>query len=211
MAINYYDLITTEELERDSLESLSNLDLQTNVEEFEAIVGDVTDTIDSYLDRGLIVKPYTKRYKYEDWKWDYSQDRFYAWAHEWPVVQITSTTSSFTLSDDKRRLFSESPVYAEDISYFAGYRRADQSLSDLQAVDGLSALTTLPALLPRDIRRAAIKLAVFEIQIMITGMTTRMDRTQRIAGGNIDLRAPITDQRPVILNQIRRYRRMIVG
>ena len=127
MAINYYDLITTEELERDSLESLSNLDLQTNVEEFEAIVGDVTDTIDSYLDRGLIVKPYTKRYKYEDWKWDYSQDRFYAWAHEWPVVQITSTTSSFTLSDDKRRLFSLTPVYAEDISYFAGYRRADQN------------------------------------------------------------------------------------
>lgn len=191
----------------------------------------VTATIHEALNCKLIVHPYAQHFLEEDWCND---PRFYrrtdeyisrvADARAWPIVQgidvdgsalqianvlsIAPANDRFLVSD---QYFEERP---EVISYFAGYRRADQTVAgadtsgavldcgsgsgdtaclDLSEEAGLEGLTELPPLLPEDITRVALRLAIFELRVELRGLPG-FDRTiKTIEGVSIEVERPDRD------------------
>lgn len=140
----------------------------------------------------------------------------------YPIVEVTSANGStddlseieiiapdrFLVSDE---VFEE-PI--ESMGYFAGYRRSDQTVTgadtdgalfdcgsgsgdtpcqDLAGEEGLEGLTVLPPLLPDDIARVALRLAIFEMRVELRGLPG-FDRTvKNIEGVSIEVERPDRD------------------
>lgn len=171
--MEYTDLLTFEQLRSGALSSIDNL---TSIGlQAEDAIADVTQIIEDYLDRDLIVRKHTLLHEDIDYRYDTAvstdaTSNYSFYTNQWPVVEVESVTpSGFTLEihPDGRRLYTDfdgdtQPI--RQVEYFAGYRRADQSLSDLQ--NDLPDLGTEPEKLPRTIRQVATRLTVHFLKEM---------------------------------------------
>lgn len=184
--MSYTDLLTYEDFARDALQGVELDGMGSAVEQ---AITDATVQIESYLKRKLIVRKHTQALTLADWKANKYEpygsagsvnytgpgddrndhtlrrtgrhtDTMIAQADEWPVVQAETTGLSVGPKPHLLKTNDED-ADAGTFEYFAGYRRQDQDLSALQAE--LSDLTTLPDVLPPDIRRCAFALATYEL------------------------------------------------
>lgn len=164
--LKYSALITPDELKADAINSLKFDPTATTVVDGLGVsykdvtiraIHSVTDSIEQHLDRKLIVT--RNNDDIQDHQWDYNKalDKWQHYSRHYPLVEIE--TANVTISNDKVRMLAG--VKKGEVDYFAGYRRADQALADLQAE--LPDLDTLPEILPGDINRVAFRLVMYEL------------------------------------------------
>jgi hypothetical protein len=163
----YSDLITTSEFELES-EDFADFDLADTgtLAALGAIISDVTAIIEGHLDRRLIVRPYTIYANYEDWTYDPARALWWMYAPQWPAVEVDTAGVTIGRSMNAREtgdILLYASRYQGAIVYYAGYRRSDQDLTELQAESGLSTLGTLPDALPYDLRSAAIEACMYKL------------------------------------------------
>ena len=167
----YTALLTAAETVRDAVDSTA-LKAGTDDDVIHQAVIDLTDLVETYLDRTLIVRLCTQfvcAYEWERLPGDPS-NRYVAWARQWPLVEITDPAEVSIHPARKTQFITDSPGDKE-ISYFAGFRRADQDLAVLQAATDpddpaltpLADLTVLPPLLPGAIRGVCLELVLHRL------------------------------------------------
>ena len=164
LTLSHTALITPEELARDALASLG-LDLsmtggspddQGAYDAAIAAIEDMSSVIRSHVQRDVIVAEHEQSLWRSDWTYDEGQEKYAAYADQWPVVQIE--TAGYTAAGE--RILTED-ADADVVTYFAGYRRADQDLATLQGkVEGLD---TLPPELPGVFRSVCTELTLFRL------------------------------------------------
>ncbi len=159
MAESYSALILASNVEAEA-ESAYGFDLGTHSTKLtlQAMAGEVTGIIEGALDRHMIVRQYTHYFDSNDWTYDRARGKYVAYVRQWPIVEIT--TAGFTAGRSKGSSVDDMLVYTSKycgaVTYYAGYRRSEQTLVTLQAETDLSGLTVLPAELPGEIRGVAI-------------------------------------------------------
>ena len=122
----------------------------------------VTEQIEGYLNRQLIVRSYRQRLITTDYRQPsllaLDGDTYAAPLLAWPAVEIVTASTGLEIYDDGRFVVTTAGAghvaYDGTVTYFAGYRRADQTLETLQTV--FPTLTVLPEQLPGDIRDFAV-------------------------------------------------------
>ena len=171
VVLSYPALLTATEVVRDAVDSTTLKSPASNDVIHQAVI-DLTDLVETYLDRTLIVRLCTQfvcAYEWERVPGDPS-NRYVAWARQWPLVEITGPDEVSIHPARKTQFITDSPGDME-ISYFAGYRRADQDLTALQAATDpddpaltpLAGLAVLPPLLPGAIRGACLELVLHRL------------------------------------------------
>lgn len=171
-------LITSTELEDEALGALpSTTDGSTLQDVAEKAIEYATRQIEEYLQRPLIARERTDLGRNVELEFDYdvstNDTSFYSfYTGDWPVlepVEVFPDDYTLQVHPDGRRLYTEFDNFnyaIRRVQYFAGYRRPGQTLTDLQAISGLSALTTEPPPLPEDIRSTCLRLTVHRLQAM---------------------------------------------
>lgn len=154
MAVSFDALITVDELQEATFGSYS-IDLANN---YNAAVSrkieNVSALIEQYLDRKLIVSKHTV---FPYWTERDNDDYQFAYVvKEYPIVEIV--TSDVNKIDDLR-IGANNKI--DEVEYYAGYKREDQTLSDLQAE--FSGLSNTPKNLHPAIKEVAIALTLYEI------------------------------------------------
>jgi len=170
----YTDLITiTDVTEANTLGAMidrlsSDADVQREV---ERIITHVTEWMEADLGRRFIVQETRQGIARHEWSRDEYQDtttvetQYVTWADEQPVVQVTAPTGVST-SFDGRKLVRDEATPGVTI-YFAGYKRADQTLVDLQSE--FPDLTETPDVLPALVKDTAIELVTILTKEMQQG------------------------------------------
>lgn len=193
----YTAIVTPAEVQRAALKSDRWADDVANPDGdlYDACVDvcvDVTAQIEAYLDRTLIVRRVESPID-EGAGWEY-RPRLYPtggayvrYLRQWPLVEVIDTDLVSGVRDDA--VASSAPRAFE---YFAGYRRNDQVLTvpdpnplELVALptdegEDLEGLTELPGVLPGDVRRVAIRLAIAELRREVGGLVGVASRTRRV-------------------------------
>jgi hypothetical protein len=198
------DILEYSDIEVSSLSSSSAVE-----EEPHAVVEaaqDAQQRIATYIGHPVMIHSHTQGIQRWEWTEDDVEDGMKAWADHQPVVEIESGDVGVRFGGD--RLIKD---YRDDLktTYFAGYIREDQSLSDLPTSGGdpLEGLTTEPPTLPPDIRRVAIRLTLYELNRAEhrSGMGTT---TASIGGGDsITIEGPDPGFPERQLSQLDPYRR----
>lgn len=146
-----------------------------------SIMSDVSrqiETSDMGVGRFLAVRKHTFRIRRDLWYWDEEEGAYVAYARQWPVVQVlTSGVEILVAPDDKEgasMLKASSPVYKVDV--VTGYRREDQDIEiddpnnqgylPTGSEEALEGLTEQPPVLPGDIRRVALNLVIFNLNVI---------------------------------------------
>lgn len=173
MAVPYSALLIADDIS-DEGEFAFPFDISDDntLETVEALIQGVTGIMEGAagLGRNLIVREYTHYFRYHDWDYDEARCMYFVRAPQWPVVEIE--TSGFTAGDSMHSWQGESNLilytsrFSGVINYFAGYKRAEQTLGNLTdggAGEGSLTLTTLPPDLPYDIRSKAINAVLKEL------------------------------------------------
>lgn len=126
----------------------------------QAMADEVTGIIEGALDRHLIVRKYTHYFDLNDWSYDRARQKYVAYTYQWPIVQVD--TSGFTAASSRgssvNNILEYTSAYCGAVTYYAGYKRSEQTLTNLQAQ--LADLAELPADLPGEIRGVAISAAL---------------------------------------------------
>jgi len=171
-------LITFAEVEGEALGSLPTVNGPKTLQEVtEKAIEYATRQIEEYLQRRLIVRPRTDLGRNVDLTFDYDvstdDTSYYSfYTGDWPVLEpIEVFPDDYTLQvhPDERRFYTEFDNFdyaIRRVRYFAGYRRSEQTLSDLQAVSELSDLSTEPPELPEDIRSTCLRITVHRLKAM---------------------------------------------
>ena len=201
----YTGLITTDDLARDAV---SSLDVMNMVEAAEQAIIDVTQQIETYLGRKLIVHKTRQAVPEATWRDDeVLTGKVWWWADEWPVVE-TITPNLETHPDSSRVQLAEANREAGTYEYFAGYRRQDQKLSDLQEEPELSSLSVLPEVLPADISRVAVELVLYTLHQARGGTYGRGSVAQEVGSSTMTVERADTRFVGRTLSRINRYRRV---
>jgi len=198
------DILDYSDIEVSSLSSSSAVE-----DEPPAVVEAARDAqrrMASYVGHRLMIHSHTQGIQRWQWTQDDVTDSVKAWADHQPVVEISSGDVDVRFGKDR---FTKE--YRDDlkVTYFAGYIREDQSLSDLptSSSDPLDGLSTEPPTLPPDIRRVAIRLTLYELNVAEhrSGMGTT---TASVGGGNsITIEGPDPSFPERQLSQLDPYRR----
>lgn len=175
------DILTLSEVQDDSISSSSAVaDNPNNV--VEGAIRDAQDRIADHIGRDPIVHRTKDGLRYDDWEVDDTKDpaKYRAWADDWPLVEIQSP-SEVSIRRDNRQFLRDTRKVTE-VDYHAGWKRRDQSLSDIDGTNSgtLTALTTAPNDLPRDIRRTALKLTLF--YLTEAGHQVGIGRVEQVVG-----------------------------
>ena len=161
MAVPYSALLLAQDVD-DEGEFAFPFDI-TNTETLatvEAIIQEVTGIMEGAagLSRNLVVREYTHYFQYSDWEYDNGREKYYVYAPQWPIVEID--TSGFTAGtsrdawQNEQNLILYTSRFSGAINYYAGYKRSEQILTDIQSE--LPNLGTLPDDIPYDIRNVAM-------------------------------------------------------
>lgn len=180
----WWALITTDELERDALESLTDPAVPLGDIGVQ-VIRDATKLIESYLDRTIIVRKVAQGVDKSGWiPYVGSTDADVAvYAREWPVVE--TITSNIDPGRNSRRLVRGSEK-TDEFEYFAGYKRQDQTQSGLSSdVSELSNLTEAPPDLPDQYRRVCLELCLEALQSAEDATLGSGRRQQQIGDGNM--------------------------
>lgn len=166
----YTDILIPDDVKRDALNSL-DIDVTSTTSQSSLgasykdvcirAIRDVTQAIESYLNRAIIVQ--NKTIYPEDKDWDYSegQQKWVLYPEVYPVVEVD--TSTVTIRNDY--LIADSEINLIEMYY--GWRRPEQDLSALQVE--FPNLGTLPNEMPGVIRRVAQNLVMFELKRALKG------------------------------------------
>lgn len=231
ISLPYWAIVTPAQVFEAALESFGRKEFAAAADDLHGgavlVCRSVTQTIQAALNRKLIVHPTHQYFADDEWCDDpkyYGRDDYVkrsAFASQWPIVEITGIDGTdantleveilgqsgdqFLVSDE---IFEER---IERIEYFAGYRRADQTVSgadttgavldcgsgsgettcdDLAYHSGLESLTVLPPLLPDDIARVALRLAIFEMRVELRGLPGFDRTTKNIQGVTLEVERP---------------------
>lgn len=141
---------------------------------------------------------------------------FVAWARQWPGIEVISVDTDVLKAPDMQLVSASGSIDVERLAYdpdsalitelpfevvmFAGYRRADEGVGtpgsgdswtlDLLLETGLSSLAVdtedIP-LLPRDIRRAALRIAIFDIRQQMLGLLGLESSVKQVDRMTVDL------------------------
>lgn len=192
MALNYKALITLAEFRANILDASSVAEDSSHDAAVEDVIENVTERIENYLRRRLIVRRHYEYYDYLYWRTDYSQSQasdtvYSAYLSQWPVVKVNdvnpAAVANPSIHQDTRRIHTTATNLGlgdngiEQVDYFAGYRRADHTnLATLQADEGASDLADmddtafgLTLELPWDIRQVCTRLVLYEIAHTASG------------------------------------------
>ena len=189
MSVPYTSLVvaTDVDTEREDSSSLSLGDSST-LSAMESVIQAVTGSIEGAmgLDRKLIVRQYTQYISREEWEYDTVRELYYIRVPQWPIVQVDTSgfTTGIPSGDDEVKLLLYTSRYEGAVTYYAGYRRSEQTLASLQGETGLSGLTTLPGALPYDIRDAAIDLVLYKMTERRQGPGTRTKNFNAAVGSS---------------------------
>lgn len=142
---------------------------------------------------------------------------FVAWARQWPGIEVVSVDADVLKAPDMQLVSASGSSDVERLAYdpdstliterpfevalFAGYRRADEGVGtpgsgdswtvDLLLETGLSGLegviTADIPLLPRDIRRAAIRITIFDIRQEMLGLLGLESSVKTVDRMTVDL------------------------
>lgn len=161
MAVPYSALIIADDIEDEGLAPF-NYDLTdaNTLETVEAIIQEVTAVLEGAvgLNRNLIVREYSHYFQYDEWEYDAARALYFVAAPQWPIVEIdtsgfTSGISRYSWQNEADMILYTSP-YSGVVNYYAGYKRSEQVLADLQT--SLPNLGTAPGDLPYDVRSVCI-------------------------------------------------------
>lgn len=169
MAVLYSALITAANVDAEGQDAFDfDIADADTLSALENIINQVTSMIEGAngLNRQLITRQYTHYFNYGDWDYDQSRELWFVPAPQWPIVEID--TSGFTAGVSKESFQNEADLilytsrFSGAVTYYAGYKRSEQVLSDFNATDppNLTDLATLPGDLPYDIRGVAINAAL---------------------------------------------------
>ena len=141
---------------------------------------------------------------------------FVAWSRQWPGIEVVSVDTDALKAPDMQLVSASGSSDVERLAYdpdsvliterpfevalFAGYRRADEGVGtpgsgdswtvDLLLETGLSTLTVstmdIP-LLPRDIRRAALRIAIFDVRQQMLGLLGLESSVKQVDRMTVDL------------------------
>lgn len=225
ITLPYTALVTVSEVHG---AAMGAVDVDLAAEEVRSVIRGVTEAVEAYLGRTLIVRAHTDRYADIAWRIDESLDQSVAayvsaWATAWPIVEVDSVTPSTatapTVHGDGRRFVStvSDAVYPiRTIVYMAGYRRADQVLSggtaptvNLQDQTGLSGLSTLPDLLPYDIREASLRLTLHRLTLRQHGLHGMREAQLQMGSQPVTVRSADRGHEAAILATISHHRSLL--
>lgn len=163
-----------------------------------------TAEIEELLDRTLFVHPLTL---YPEWRASRRPGSTYeAWAEQWPYLPTTAGVTAGAIKAGGQRLYSsDAPLTVER---FAGFRRADQSLADLKAIDGLEQLATLPPALPSLIREVMVQLALITITRREDGQYDYTRKSQSVGQSMVTVESGERAARTRELARLSAYRRL---
>ena len=169
----------------------------------ERAIGEAQARIAGYLRRPVMIHKATEGI--ERWMRDRLRENEYRYRTKaWPIVQVEST--EYGIRHDQRHLTRESKR-RETVTYFAGWKRRSQSLSDLPTSGGepLEGLGTEPPTVPGDIRRVALKLTLHELIQTEEGVGIQT-LTEATGGGTTTVNGPDPQTPRRLLNSISHYR-----
>ena len=237
MPLDYTALVTVEEVRKALLGSGGRLDTtladagSADYAQCEDVIEDVTGRIEDDLNRLLIVREHIFRFRCGLWRprqgWEDGEDSllFVTWARQWPVVRIASVDEVAGKVDDME--IGEYKAGAQMLAYdpnstlitehpwqvvaTAGFRREDQAvIADLRTASGLDAdqLPALPPVLPRAIRRAAIRLTISELVQEREGLVGVASRSRQVEGATVQSLRANTSYEDEVLRTIFPYKYM---
>ena len=197
MATRWDDILTVEEVQDAALASSSAVE-ENPSDVVEDAVRDAQDRIATYLGMDPMVHRLKQGIRAHEWLEDETLDpvQWRAWADHQPAVEVQSP-AEVTIRHDGLQFLRDEPK-ALTADYHAGWRRSDQTLSDLDGSNSgdLTDLTTEPPALPGDIRRTAIALTLFQIVDAEHGQAIGQ-MTQAVGtAGTITVQG--TDQHPIL-------------
>lgn len=209
--LRYTDLITPDDVKLDAINSLGiDVTDATTVSGLDGsykdaainTIKDVTEAIESYLDRKLIVRKWD--IDIPVWKWEDNKalDDMQHYPRHWPVVQVV--TSGVSISNDGVRLLSNTTQ--DEVEFYAGYRRREQDLTALQ--NDLASLTSLPAELPYDIRRVAFRLVMYELSMAQQNIYALSSVTKTAGGATAEITKARSDVYGEELSKLHSHRRV---
>ena len=159
MALNYDAIMSVEDVQKELRDSVPGLDFSdaTDLLFIETIIGEVTRSIESILDRNIIVIQHRQYTQYSHWRYDNARGSYWVYADAMPIVEIDTAGFSSGKSNASRLndIITYSSGFSGAITYYSGWKRPEQTLSDLNAE--LPDLGTLPSNVPEDIRSVAIQ------------------------------------------------------
>lgn len=198
------DILDYSDIEVSSLSSSSAVE-----DEPPAVVAAARDAqrrMASYIGHPLMIHSHTQGIRRWQWTQDDVEDGVKAWADHQPVVEVSSGDVDVRFGGDR---FTKEHRDDLKVTYFAGYIREDQSLSDLptSSNDPLDGLSTEPPTLPPDIRRVAIRLTLYELNVAEhrSGMGTTTASVG--GGGSVTIEGPDPGFPERQLSQLDSYRR----
>jgi hypothetical protein len=216
----YTDLLTPSDIK---LKAFNSLSIDVTSENDEIGIGqsykdlcidaiqDVTDAIESYLDRTLIVRKVD--IDIPDYKWTENEAlekmQFYP-AHN-PIVQVA--TSGVSASNDKNRLLANSE--ANEVTYYGGYKRKEQTVGEDESTDidsaanGLDELTETPPNCPNDIQRVAFRLVMYELTMAEQNSFAVASSTKKSGQATTEFTRSRQDVYDQELEKLYNYRRVL--
>jgi len=165
---------------------------------------------------------------------------FVAWSRQWPGIEVVSVDADVLKAPDMQLVSASGSSDVERLAYdpdstliterpfevvlFAGYRRADEGVGtpgsgdswtvDLLLEAGLSTLTVSTSdipLLPRDIRRAALRIAIFDIDQLKYGLLGMESSVKTVDRTTVDIQKTRQDFIDDELAQIFNHRYIPTG
>ncbi|MCY3487147.1 MAG: hypothetical protein OXH34_01795 [Bacteroidetes bacterium] len=198
-----FPLLLTEELVQDSLGKIPATS-ERNTSAFNRAISDMTGVTERFLNRELAVRKTTQILPITRWKHVHTFNYAEGFLTHFPMVQILTVTdgegndvsSDYSLHDvtDRQERLIRGPVSFRwvRVTGFTGYRRVDQDLTALQAIDGLSDLTELPPVLPDEIRSALTEITLNRLILASKG---QLGTNQQISGiGQQEVRISAPDK-----------------
>lgn len=203
----YTDLITFERLLSANSGAVDALaDIQ---DEAQDVITGVTSHIESYLQRPIIVRPYAQTVRRHHWERLDGLDtvrghgiahggtrEYGVYADAQPVIEVNSTGGAVGSVENTRSRFLNGQKKQVEVLYFAGWKRPDQILTDVDeegaplppgiARDaltrqiGLEDLTVDPPIVPAVMQEVCINLCLHALAERDRNLGTR---TTRVIGG----------------------------
>jgi hypothetical protein len=217
--LRYTDLITPDDVKRDAANAL-NIDV-TDENQVSGLgaswkdacliaIRDVSEAIESYLDRKLIVRKW--EIDVQEWQWELNRalDAYQHMPAHWPVVQVE--TAGVSASNDAFRLLSAAKM--AEVALYAGYKRREQTVGGAEhniatAANGLEGLTETPPDLPYDIRRVAQRLVMYELTPARQNTSAVSSVTKTAGGATAEITKTAEDVYGRELGKLHQHRRVV--
>lgn len=221
MALPWNGLVTAEDIERDNLGQPFKAPTpeQTQAAIEQAIL-DMQGNVETYLNRNLIVREYCETFTNPCYRYNLAYQKFELTLKSWPVVQVISVTSlngedlsdEFSLDNETYedyKLLTSNVSVGIKVRYFAGYRRKDQSMTQIQAYsEKHRSLTALPPILPNDIRSCVTELVLNRLTVAKNQQFGVGQTVKGIAGNELTFTKPDTYFSSSRLRRLKKHMRL---